>query len=63
MHNTYNEKGIISHSEGTQLPNYDTMKNIEDEEGHLVILEADRLRNLEMKEKVRKEYFLVLCSH
>ena len=43
-----------------QPPNDEVRKNTEDEEGYkcLNLLETDRFKNLEMKEKVRKEYFL-----
>ena len=52
------KRGIISKSSGTHLPNEEFIKNIEEGEGckYLGILGADRLTNLEMKEKVRKEY-------
>ena len=48
------KRGIISRSEGMQLPNDEVIKNV-DNEGYkyLDILEAGRFKNLEMKEKVR----------
>ena len=53
------KRGIKLKSEGVQLPNDEFIKNIEEGQRYkyLRILEADRFKNLEMTEKVRKEYF------
>ena len=50
------KRGIISKSEGIQLPNDEFIKNIEEGEGYkyLGIMEADGFKNLEMKEKLSK---------
>ena len=47
------KRGIISKSEGIQLPNDEFIKNNEEEEGYkyLRTLEADGFKNLEMKVK------------
>ena len=59
MCNNYNKKGILSRIEDIQPPNHKAIINTEDGQGHnyLSVLEADGLKNLEMKEKLRKEYF------
>ena len=53
------KRSIISKSEGIQLPNDESIKNIEEGEGYkyLGILEDDGFKNLEIKKKMRKEYF------
>lgn len=53
------KRSIISRSEGIQLPNNEVIKCLEDRERckYLGILEADGFKNLQMKKKVRKEYF------
>ena len=52
------KRGVLSRSEGIQLPNDELIKNIEEGEGYkyLGILESDGFKNTEMKEKIRKEY-------
>ena len=53
------KRSIISKSEGIQLPNDESIKNIEEGEGYkyLGILEDDGFKNLEIKKKLRKQYF------
>lgn len=54
------KRSIISKNEGIQLPNDDeSIKNIEEGEGYkyLGMLEDDGFKNLEIKKKLRKEYF------
>ena len=53
------KRSIISKSEGIQLQNDESIKNIEEGEGYkyLGILEDDGFKNLEIKKKMRKEYF------
>ena len=52
-------KGRVVESEGIELPNGDTIKGLEENDGYkyLGILESDMIKNSEMKEKIKKEYF------
>ena len=51
-------RGKVVESEGIELPNGDTIKGLEENDGYkyLGILECDKIKNSEMKEKIQ-EYF------
>ena len=51
------KRGIIVKSEGIKLPHGEEMKQVE-QEGytHLGIIELDKIKETEMKEKITKEY-------
>ena len=52
-------RGKVFESEGIKLPNGDTIKGLEENDGfkYLGILECDKIKNNVMKEKIKKEYF------
>ena len=54
-----NSTGRVVESEGIELPNRDTIKELEENDGYkyLGILECDKIKSSEMKEKIKKEYF------
>ena len=49
----------VVESEGIELPNGDTIKELEENDGYkyLSIVECDKIKNSEMKEEIKKEYF------
>ena len=57
MWDSYNERGKIVKSEGIKLPDGEVMKQV-GQEGYtyLDIIELDKIRETEMKEKITKEY-------
>ena len=52
------KKGKLIHSEGIEMPSGDRIKEIDADNGYkyLGILEADDIKDTEMKEKIRSEY-------
>ena len=52
-------RGRVVESEGIELPNGDTIKGLEENDcyKYLGILECDKIKNSEMNEKIKKEYF------
>ena len=59
MFNSGNEKRTNGRNEGIDLPNGETIKALDKNEGHkyLGVLECDKLKSGEMKEMLRNEYF------
>ena len=57
MWDSYNERGKIVKSEGIKLPDGEVMKQV-GQEGYtyLGIIELDKIKEAEMKEKITKEY-------
>ena len=57
MWDSYNERGKIVKSEGIKLPDGEVMKQV-GQEGfiYLSIIELDKVKETEMKEKITKEY-------
>ena len=53
------KKGKYHHSKGIQQPNEETIREIGLDEGYkyLRILEADGVKDNEMREKIEKEYY------
>lgn len=57
-------RGRMVRNEGIDLPNGETIKALEENEGYkyLGILECDKVKGVEMKELIRNEYFIKLIS-
>ena len=57
MWDSYNERGKIVKSEGIKLPDGEVMKQV-GQEGfiYLSIIELDKVKETEMKEKITNEY-------